>query len=133
MVKPAIIARLLTISCLTGFIGDASLQYLTKYMGGETGWGLKEYFKQHGPVESLFIAGGMMTLFYIIYFVLLELPLNGCYLAIYGIILDWIFRETMLFPSLEGYYKALNYFWSAFWGAVPMMMPYGIMKLIDAM
>lgn len=133
MVNPTIIARLLTISCLTGFIGDASLQYLTQYMGGETGWGLKEYFKLHGPAESLFIAGGMMTLFYIIYFVFLELPLNWYYLAIYGVILDWIFRETMLFPSLEGYYKALNYFWSAFWGAVPMMMPYGIMKLIDSM
>ena len=133
MVEPKTIARLLTISCLTGFIGDASLQFLSRYMGGETGWGLKEYFKLHGPVESLFIAGGMMTLFYIIYFVFLELPLNWYYLAIYGIILDWIFRETMLFPSLEGYYKALNYFWSAFWGAVPMMMPYGIMKLIDAM
>jgi hypothetical protein len=133
MVKPKIISRLLTISCLTGFIGDASLQVLTKYMGGESGWGLTEYFKLHGPVESLFIAGGMMTLFYIIYFVLLELPLNWYYLAIYGVILDWIFRETMLFPSLEGYYKALNYFWSAFWGAVPMIMPYGIMKIIDSM
>lgn len=133
MVEPKTIARLLTISCLTGFIGDASLQVLSRFMGGETGWGLKEYFKLHGPAESLFIAAGMMTLFYIIYFVFLELPLNWYYLAIYGIILDLIFRETMLFASLEGYYKALNYFWSGFWMAVPMMMPYGIMKLIDAM
>ena len=131
MVNYETISRLLTISCLTGFFGDATLQYLTKFMGGETGWGLKAYFRQHGSAEALFIAGGMMTLFYVIYFVLLGLPLSWYYLAIYGIILDWIFRVTMLFPSLTGYYTQLNYFWSAFWGAVPMMMPYGIMKIMD--
>ena len=61
------ISRLLTISCFTGFGGDAMLQYLTQFMGGESGWGLKEYFEQHGSMEALFIAGGMMTLFYILY------------------------------------------------------------------
>jgi cobalamin biosynthesis protein CobD/CbiB len=100
-------------------------------MGGETGWGLKEYFRQHGKAESLFIAGGMMTLFYIIYFVILGLPLNWFYLAIYGVVLDWIFRAAMLFPSLKGYYNHLNYFWSGFWGGTPMLMPYGIMLMID--
>ncbi len=98
-------------------------------MGGKTGWGLREYFKQHGSVESLFIAGGMMTLFYIIYLILLGLPPLWYYLAIYGILLDLFFRETMIFPSLQGYYDHLNYFWSAFWGAVPMILPLGIMKL----
>ena len=124
-------SRLLTISCLTGFIGDATLQFLTKFMGGDTGWGLKEYFKQHGSAEALYIAGGMMTLFYVIYLVLLGLPPIWYYLAVYGVILDWIFRVTMIFPSLKGYYTQLNYFWSAFWGAVPMLMPLGIMKAID--
>jgi hypothetical protein len=131
MVSYETIARLLTISCLTGFAGDAALQYLSTFMGGETGWGLKEYFRQHGKAESLFIAGGMMTLFYIIYFVILGLPLNWFYLAIYGVVLDWIFRAAMLFPSLKGYYNHLNYFWSGFWGGTPMLMPYGIMLMID--
>jgi len=128
------ITRLLTISCLTGFAGDAGLQYLSTftYLSGKTGWGLKEYFRQHGKAESLFIAGGMMTLFYVIYFVILCLPLNLFYLAISGVIIDWIFRVTMLFPSLQGYYNHLNYFWSAtVGGALPMVMPYGIMLLID--
>ena len=131
MVSQEIIARLLTISCLTGFAGDAALQYLSTFMGGETGWGLKEYFRQHGKAESLFIAGGMMTLFYIIYFVILGLPLNWYCLAIYGVVLDLLFRVTVLFPSLKGYYNHLNYFWSAVWGASPMVMPYGIMLMID--
>ena len=134
MVSYETITRLLTISCLTGFAGDAGLQYLSTftYLSGKTGWGLKEYFRQHGKAESLFIAGGMMTLFYVIYFVILCLPLNLFYLAISGVIIDWIFRVTMLFPSLQGYYNHLNYFWSAtVGGALPMVMPYGIMLLID--
>lgn len=134
MVSYETITRLLTISCLTGFAGDAVLQYLSTftYLSGKTGWGLKEYFRQHGKAESLFIAGGMMTLFYVIYFVILCLPLNLFYLAISGVIIDWIFRVTMLFPSLKGYYNHLNYFWSAtVGGALPMVMPYGIMLLID--
>jgi hypothetical protein len=133
MTDPITISRLLTISCLTGFIGDATLQLLVRFtsMGGKTGWGLKEYFRQHGPAESLFVAGGMMTLFYVIYLSMLGLPVIWYYLAIYGIILDFIFRKTMLFPSLKGYYQQLNYFWSGFWGAVPMIMPLGIMWGID--
>jgi hypothetical protein len=100
-------------------------------MGGKTGWGLIEYFRLHGAAESMFIASGMMTLFYVLYLVVFGFPAKWYYLAIYGIILDWIFRVTMLFPSLTGYYTQLNYFWSAFWGAVPMLMPYGIMKIMD--
>jgi len=130
MVYSTINLQLIIIACLTGFIGDGILQILINFMGGKTGWGLREYFKQHGSIESLFIAGGMMTLFYIIYLILLGLPPTGYYLAIYGVLLDLLFRETMIFPSLQGYYDHLNYFWSAFWGAVPMILPLGIMKLV---
>ena len=117
--------KLISYACLAGFIGDAGLQILTKKfgMGGKTGWGLLAYFKQHGSIESLFIAGGMMTLFYVIYLFILNLPALWYYLVIYGILLDFIFRKTMLFPSLVGYYNNLNYFWSAFWGAIPMILP----------
>jgi len=128
---------LLILACLTGFFGDFLLQVLTKTtLGGSTGWGLKEYFKQHGKAESLFIASGMMTLFYVMYLTpsLLGykfLPLSLIGLAIFGIVLDFIFRKTELFPSLKGYYNHLNYFWSAFWGAVPMMIPLVLYKLIN--
>ena len=125
----------ISIACFTGFIGDAMLQALTQFwnFGGKTGWGLIEYFRLHGAAESMFIAGGMMTLFYVLYLVVFGFPAKWYYLAIYGIILDLIFRKTMLFSSLTGYYKQLNYFWSGFWGAVPMMMPLGIVYLLDYM
>jgi uncharacterized membrane protein YvlD (DUF360 family) len=123
----------ISIACFTGFIGDAMLQALTKFwgMGGKTGWGLIEYFRLHGAAESMFIASGMMTLFYVLYLVVFGFPAKWYYLGIYGIVLDLIFRKTMLFSSLTGYYKQLNYFWSGFWGAVPMMMPLGIIYLLD--
>ncbi len=118
-------STIISIACITGFVGDASLQLLNKYLhfGGPTGWGLKGYFNQHGSVESTFIAGGMMTLFYVIYIYLFNVPLSYINLAIYGVVLDFIFRKTMLFPSLKGYYKYFNYFWSAVWGAIPMIIP----------
>jgi hypothetical protein len=125
------IGQLISLSCFTGFFGDAGLQFLSRFMGGPTGWGLKAYFKQHGSAESLFIASGMMTLFYVIYIYILGFPISLYYLAIYGIILDYIFRVMRLFPSLDGYYKSLNYFWSAFWGAIPLMMPLIIYKTIS--
>lgn len=119
--------NIISISCITGFVGDALLQLgVSLGMGGPDGWGLRPYFKQHGSIESLFIAGGMMTIFYVIYAWFSAFTYTR--LAVYGIILDLIFRETMLFPSLQGYYNHLNYFWSAFWGAVPLMLPLFISK-----
>ena len=128
------IEHLVAISCIAGFIGDALLQFATKYlrMGGRDGWGLAPYFIQHGSIESLFIAGGMMTIFYIIYLYGFRLRPTYTYLAIYGIILDFIFRKTMLFPSLYKYYNHLNYFWSAFWGAIPMMLPLFIHNILNS-
>ena len=120
--------NIIAIACIVGFIGDFLLQVGSKLgLGGPTGWGLKEYFSQHGHTESLFIAGGMMTLFYIIFsYVASYTYLN---LAIFGIIIDFIFRKTMIFSSLQGYYEYFNYFWSAFWMAIPMMLPFFISKL----
>jgi hypothetical protein len=120
--------ELLAAACITGFLGDAGLQFMVaRGFGGPTGWGLKPYFAQHGAVESLFIAGGMLSLFYILY--LYVLPPTVQDLALYGVLLDLVFRRLSIFPSLAGYYAHLNYFWSAFWGAVPMLMPYGLTVL----
>jgi hypothetical protein len=120
--------NIISIACLTGFFGDALLQIVTKHPRFD--WGLKQYFIYHGSGEALCIASGMMTLFYIFYLHALSLSLNYIYLAIYGIILDFIFRKTMIFKSLDGYYKSLNYFWSAVWGAIPMMLPLLIYNIL---
>jgi small neutral amino acid transporter SnatA (MarC family) len=58
---------LIIVSCVTGFIGDDSLQVLSKIMGGPNGWGVIPYFKQHGSIEELFIKGGIIMFFYVIY------------------------------------------------------------------
>lgn len=122
---------LLSISCIVGFVGDGLLQIGSRHlnMGGPTGWGLKGYFRLHGSAESTFIAGGMMSIFYVIYY-LSRIPISYTNLAIYGILLDFIFRKTMLFSSLKEYYQYLNYFWSAVWGAIPMIIPLFIFNLL---
>ena len=123
---------IVSLSCVTGFAGDALLQAGVKLnMGGPSGWGLKDYFKQHGAVEALFIPGGMLTIFFVIYIYVLQLPLTYTNLAIYGVVLDFIFRKTMLFPSLDQYYEYFNYFWSAVWGAIPMMIPLLLLKMTN--
>jgi hypothetical protein len=111
---------LVSIATLVGFFGDILLQLLVKYNVGN--WGLKDYFKQHGSAESMFVAAGMMAIFYVIY-IISGLPLKIGYIAVYGVILDLIFRLTRLFPSLDGYYASLNYVESAIWGIIPMIIP----------
>jgi hypothetical protein len=123
--------NLVEIACLTGFIGDFTLQTGVKMgLGGPTGWGLKEYFALHGAAESVFVAGGMMSLFYTL-FLMSGLPVNYRNLALYGVFLDLVFRKLMIFASLKGYYEYFNYFWSAVWGIIPLCLPYFIAKTIQ--
>ena len=122
--------KLLIIACLTGFFGDLLLQCGVKNrMGGPTVWGLNEYFKQHGSSESLFVAAGMMTLFYSI-FILLKIPMNYLNLAIFGVIIDLLFRKLTVFKSLKGYYTYFSYFGSALWIIIPMFIPFFIYQNI---
>lgn len=115
---------LILVAFIVGCIGDLLLQFATKTlrMGGKTGWGLLSYFAQHGVWESVTIAGGMLTAFYLAYWLT---PLKFTYLnmAIYGIVLDYAFRTLNIYPSLKGYYAHMTYFWSAIWGAIPMILP----------
>jgi len=118
--------NLIGIACLTGLIGDFTLQTGVKMgLGGPTGWGLKEYFKQHGSGEAMFTAAGMMALFYTL-FLMSGIPVTFMNLAIYGVLLDLIFRKLMIFGSLKGYYEYFNYFWSAVWGIIPLCLPLAI-------
>lgn len=126
--------NLIIISFFVGFIGDMLTQFLFSNDPA-----LSNYFKQHGSSESLFIAGGMMTLFMILY---LYLGLNTSLLnkheiiktllcaSIYGIILDIIFRKFKIFPSLNDYYNNLNYFYSGFFAVLPMCLPFIILLFI---
>jgi hypothetical protein len=123
--------NIIAISTIVGFLGDGSLQLLTHYgMGGESGWGLNEYFAQHGRAEATFIAGGMLGLFAIL-FALTGLRFTIQNMIIYGILLDLLFRLTGIFPSLNGYYNSLNYFWSAVWGVIPLVIPLIIYKILE--
>lgn len=115
-------------AAVVGFFGDAGLQTIvsnTKY-----DWGLRKYFSQHGRAESMFLAAGMLAVFYLTYIYVTRLPVTLLTMAIYGVLLDLLFRVTMIFPSLQGYYDHLNYFWSAVWGAIPMMLPVVLVYLI---
>ncbi len=80
---------------------------------------------QHGGMESLFIAGGMIGMFYAAY-LHSGYPLSYLNLALCGAVLDLIFRVLNVFPSLKGYYRHMNFFWSAVWGAIPMVLPFFI-------
>lgn len=103
-----------------GMIGDAILQIIVKMKGNFAG--LKGYFEQHGIFESMCIAGGIMFISTYIY-KQLKLPLKLVPLFIYGGILDILWRQLNLMPSLEHtYYAALNPVQSFIWGSIPMMM-----------
>jgi hypothetical protein len=77
----------------------------------------------------MFTAAGMLAIFFSLY-ILTGLPLTWPYLVGYGIVLDLFFRLTGVFPSLSGYYTSLNYFWSAVWGIIPMVLPLLIVHLV---
>jgi hypothetical protein len=115
-------------AAIVGFFGDASLQVIVS--NTDFNWGLRKYFSEHGRAESMFLAAGMLAIFYIFYIYVTRLPVTILTMAIYGVLLDLLFRVTMIFPSLRGYYDHLNYFWSAVWGAIPMMLPVMLVYLI---
>ncbi len=116
--------KLITIACVSGFFSDAVLQVFTKFIEGPSGGlGLKPYFKQHGSLESMFISAGMTAIFYIIYIYLFKLPILWYYIALYGILIDFLFRKLSLYKGLYGYYKSVNYFWSGFFASLSMVLP----------
>ena len=118
----------LTLYFFTGFFGDMALQLINKFRGNIAG--LDKYFKLHGSIESLFIAGGMLWLFAFIYDKS-KLPFTYQYLFMYGGLLDILFRQLMIFPSLDTYYAALTPEISFIWGGIPMIAPLLIKRIIQ--
>jgi len=107
---------------IIGMIGDFLLQLIVQYHPKGDFAGLKSYFKIHGRFASLLIAGGMMYFFSIL-FDLLKQPKTSLNLSIYAAILDILFRQFRLFPSLDGYYNALTPLESIMWAIIPINLP----------
>ena len=105
---------------IVGATGDILLQTIVAYNGDLAG--LKNYFQTHNPIESVFIAGGMMFGFSFAY-ELTGLPIEILPLSLYGAGLDLAFRYGRIFPSLDSYYEALPIPLSILWGIVPMLLP----------
>ncbi len=121
---------LITIAFMVGFVGDAILPIAVTSFGSDIG--LKNYFIQHGKVESLLIGAAIVCFAYILYTVVLKLPLTYTNLFIYGILIDFVFRFTRFFPSLNEYYDKLNIFQtSVIGGSIPAMLPYFFYKLLS--
>lgn len=111
---------LTTIAFYIGFIGDILLQIIIKMRGDVAH--LKQYYSRHGPLESLFIAGGMMYLLMAIY-EQIGFKLTYINLFIYGGVLDILWRQFHLFPTLTyTYYTANNQIQSFFWGGISMIL-----------
>lgn len=120
--------NLIAIACLVGFFGDILYQ-IKNVLFGTT---LNSYFLQHGKAESAILAAGLLSFFYVVYIDILRLPIKWYYLAIYGIILDLLFRTTMIFPSLQNYYHSLGYFETAITGgAIPAVLPLFVYYVIS--
>lgn len=110
---------------LIGIIGDAILQSCFQE---NDDYGLKSYFKQHGSIESLFIAGGMLGGLSLIpsFF---NFEQNPDKLFIFGCFLDAIFRKTRIMPSLNSYYNHLSIPFTLAWGGIPFLMVYFVKLL----
>ena len=104
-----------------GVFGDAILQIIVNNSKLDNKWGLKSYFKKHGSFESLFIAGGMLHTFTLMY-LSIDPTFNTIGLIIYGSLLDICFRYFYLFPSLNDYYKSNSSIITTFWGYFPFIL-----------
>lgn len=116
-----------------GSIADLSLNYITRF-DAFPDVGLRKYFKRHGVFEAMFIAGGLM--FASTYIGLLLRPGNPTrdggvlYLFVYGALIDILFREWHLMPTLDGMYDVLRPSTSMLWAGGPLAASYMITKYI---
>jgi len=110
---------------VTGIVGDFLLQTFFK---GK--YGLRPYFDQHGSMESLFIAGGMMGYFCFIaqYF---GWTSSWTQLMVYGGALDIFFRESMIMESLRSYYDENGRIFTIIWGGLPFIIASSLFSIIN--
>jgi hypothetical protein len=122
---------LIGIATLVGFVGDIGVQLAVENDWlGKNGAGLKVYFAQHGRSESLFIASGLMAFFYTLY-AMTGLPFKLQYIAVYAVLLDFMFRYGKVFNSLDGFYRENSIPITTTMGAIiPFILPLLILKLV---
>ncbi len=107
-------------SIFVGFCGDLALQSIVR-PGAD--YGLLGYFKQHGSLESAFIAAGMMACLNYVY-TRFDPGVNQIGFVAYGGLCDVVFRKYhgTIMPSLAGYYGAMSPGMSIVWGMIPQAM-----------
>ena len=96
-----------------GVVGDIILQIMN-----HLGFDLKldKYFKTHGILESILIAGGTM-LIALQGFLMLGLKKTLPNLFIYGAIIDFVFWKNLnIMPSVKYFYDSLSPVWTSFLG-----------------
>jgi hypothetical protein len=109
-------------SILTGMLGDLALQLIVKSYPNENKFGLRTYFDQHGSLESIFIAGGMMGALFSLY-KQIDPTFDNLGLSLYATGLDILFRNNIqLMPSLKDYYSTLPYYFTIPWAIIPALM-----------
>lgn len=107
-------------SAVVGFVGDLLLQSIVT---PENDYGLSSYFRQHGKLESAFIASGMMAILNLAY-TIVDPSVNTIGFIAYGGVLDVVFRRyhPTIMPSLDGYYRAMTPAMSIVWGMIPQLL-----------
>jgi len=114
---------------LVGMVGDGILQFIVKNSKDVDLWGLKTYFRLHGRAESIFVAGGMLGFFSMMYSIY-DPTFSTPGLCLYGAILDLIFRYCHVFPSLGAYYAHFSVALTILWAIIPFLMVKYISKYL---
>jgi hypothetical protein len=123
-----------TAAMAVGLIGDGILNWATQD-GSKYNFGLRGYFKTHGSLEAMFIAG---TIMWVTMWLALKAWPHGnrhphiiLFLFLFGSITDILYRELRLMPSLDGMYEEFSPMVSMFWAGGPLVLAYLIASLYE--
>lgn len=115
-------ARVVPIAFLVGVAGDFATQVLPH------GDGLMQYFTQHGRIESLLIAGGVMAGVFSL-FLLTGLKLTILSAVILGVVMDLTGRFGAI-PSLREFYSTTGILMTIIvTGVIPCVLVWALQEL----
>ena len=120
--------KLLCLALAVGFFGDLLAQVIVR-SGRFGNWGLTGYFKQHGVLESAFIACGVVGGFYAAW-IALGLPLRWELILTASLGVDLFWNWANMFPSLKSYYQEPYIPRTILGVVVPFMLPLLLAKLL---
>ena len=120
--------KLLCLALGVGFFGDLFAQAIVR--SGRLGdWGLNGYFKQHGVLESAFIACGVVGGFYAVW-IALGLPLRWELILTASLGVDLFWNWANVFPSLKSYYREPCIPRTILGVVIPFLLPLLLAKLL---